>query len=130
MTNKKKRMNRLLSFICILTILLPIMVPNGITYASVVQKQEQSATYNVSEEVDACNEGLCDGSGRTEGCVLDEDDLTVFDTWDRKKNFSKASLNVENATEEKSTSNCKWNFNRWNKVQGKSDYPKRGKENW
>ena len=58
MTNKKKRMNRLLSFICILTILLPIMVPNGITYASVVQKQEQSATYNVSEEVDACNEGL------------------------------------------------------------------------
>lgn len=98
MTKKKMRTRRFLSFVCILTMLLPIIIPTDITYASVIQNQGQATLNSTNEEVYDCGTLQSDANVDEDICVLD-DGLTVFDTW--KQNASAAALDVENAPTEK-----------------------------
>ena len=99
----KKKMKRFLSFIFILNMLMPIIVPNDITYASILKIKKCSQINGTSVEGYDCNELQSDGNVNEEGCILDHDGLTVFDAW--KQNMSKCSLNVENAPSEKQVVN-------------------------
>ena len=47
----KKKNYRVLSFVCILTMLLPILVPGSITYASIVQEQQFSQVNSANADV-------------------------------------------------------------------------------
>lgn len=101
----KKKTNRFMSFLCIFTLLLPILLPNDIAYASIGQNEKMLGISSASEVVDDCSDLQLDGSAREEGCVLDDDELTVFDTWKQNKKMSKASLDVQNTPSEKQVVN-------------------------
>ena len=102
---EKRKRKRFLACVCAIAMVISNIVPTNLTYAETTQ-QENLATQEqntVSEEESSEDvEGFeCDWQ---ESCVLDEDDLTVFDTWE--ENRSTTTLTEENAPLEITGSQC------------------------